>query len=445
MSNVKAPRLSTTIFIPFPTVFQEISFIHGGLIDELTRRGHNIVILVNNEQTCEKFRHYLLNKSNIKIEIAKPGMPSWRRRLFGIIPEALSFKNINNLAPITKKRIEKNTRVIIKLFSLMIPAPILVRLQNRFLTFKNYDMLFLRHKPDLVLLSDCGNITLNRYLARSARKFGVPVMAVEQSVDDAEICSWLPVLDKACVWGEDMKDELIRYHGYPAGNISVVGLLRGDIYKDESLLEKRYDFFQKYGLDPGKKLITIATTPSNPAIFCDIAKSILRYSKNGQIPYPIQIYIRPTPYQYEKKDKYLGEFLNNSLVHIGEPFPMRGRDVISEEAASLLANLLRYSNVLINILSTLTLEACLVDVPVINVAFKEVGSVFNYEYAKRVIAVGGTSLARDMPELIEALNLYLENPGYKRELRKEIVSRFCHSADGNATLRAVEIAESIGK
>jgi len=398
--------------------------------------------LVDNEKAYEKFKRYFLDKNNIKIEIAKPEIPGEKRSLLRIIPGVLSFKNIKNLAPIAKNRVEKSTRFIIKLFSRIIPTSILVRLQNRFLTFKNYDELFSLHKPDLVLLSDSGNMTLNRYLTRSARKFGVPVMAVEQSVDDAEICSWLPVLDKACVWGEDMKDELIRYHGYPEGNISVVGLLRGDIYKNKSLLKERADFFKKHGLDPAKKLITIATTPANPAIFCDIAKSILRYSKEGQIPYPIQVYIRPTPYQYEEKDKYLGEFLNNSMVHIGEPFPMRGKDVISKEAASELVNLLRYSDVLINILSTLTLEACLVDVPVINVAFKEIDGVFNYEYAKRIIASGGTSVVRDMPELIKALNLYLENPGYKRDLRKEIVARFCRSDDGNATKRALEIIES---
>lgn len=427
------------ILLAFPTVFQEVSFIHGGLIDELSLKGYKTVIVVEQDADKKKLSNYFSSHPNITIERAKLS----EKPLLNFISGFLTWKNINNMSFCAQQRNQKIfifKKLFFKLGAILLPKTFLGWAENNCLSLPACDKLVLKYKPNIILLSDAGNLGINRYLARSAKKYNIPVIAAEECIDDAEIASRLPILDKACVWGQDMKDELMRYHKYPRKNISITGLPRGDIYFNENFIKTREAIFKECGLDSRKKLITIATTTSNPQFFCKITKLLLDADQSGKFPFPIQIYLRITPYQ---KKEYYSIFQGNPRVYLGEPFYIRSNEVISKEQVSHLVGLLHATDIFINILSTMTLEACLLDKPIINIGFDEVDKIFEFSYAKRIIGTGGTSFVHNPQELLAAINNYFNDPLLHKEKRQELVEKFCFKNDGKATKRIMAVIGGI--
>jgi hypothetical protein len=91
---------------------------------------------------------------------------------------------------------------------------------------------------------------------------------------------------------------------------------------------------------------------------------------------------------------------------------------LSADDASDLRDLLRHCDVLVTSFSTVMLEACIFDRPVVNVAFERYSprmgqpytAVANYAHLKRILAAGGTRTATTPAELLECLNRYLRRP-----------------------------------
>lgn len=307
-----------------------------------------------------------------------------------------------------------------------------------------YAKTFEKYKPALVFVAYPFHTSTFPVLRR-ARQNGVSIIAFISSWDNLTTKADFPVrMDKLIVWNEIMKKEAMELHGYLAGNIYVSGGPQFDIYiNKKDMLASRDEFIKKIGGDPRKKLITYATGAAHglslgPAIIDTIDEAI----KKGELAAPCQLLVR---LHFKDRPSYYERYRNNENI-IVEP-PGRASKVFVDgwdptiEDMLHLANTLLHTDVLVNVASTMTIDACCFDTPVVNIGFdgrekkpywESVIRYCDLTYYKNVIRAGGVKVARNKEELIQYINDYLKNPKLDTDGRKRVVKEQCYMPDGKS-------------
>jgi CDP-glycerol glycerophosphotransferase (TagB/SpsB family) len=112
-----------------------------------------------------------------------------------------------------------------------------------------------------------------------------------------------------------------------------------------------------------------------------------------------------------------------------------------------MVRLINGSDVVVNMFSTMQLEAALADKPVINVAFdpgpvpvnqKSLTEEETQYHNSRLVRAGGVRLARSREDLIEHINQYLIDPTLDQQGRRTIVERECGPLDGRSAQRIAD-------
>lgn len=256
----------------------------------------------------------------------------------------------------------------------------------------------------------------------------------------------LPV-DYIFVWNESMKEELLRNcPGSEKAEIVVSGTPQFDFYFDIDYIETKENFFKRMGLDLEKKLIvysgvTPSLMPEENLIVEKLAEDL-----KSKIKKPAQLLIRLHPKDGGERYKELKERFKDVVFSI--PGENSKGDIFKwnpdQEEIKNLVNIVRYSDVLINVASTMTIDSSLMDRPVINVRYyfsknasKPPWGIYIYEttHYKPLIFTGGFKVAKTHEELINFINIYLENPKEDAEGRKKIVEMVCGKPDGEAGKR----------
>lgn len=310
---------------------------------------------------------------------------------------------------------------------------------------KYYKKLFEKYKPDLVFSTDF--VHPNEWgLVKAAKHYKVPVITLIPSWDHLTYKGRLPTkFDKVIVWNDILKEQLIKLYGYESKDIFVSGIPQFDYYvSDRDKLRPREVFLKEIGAKPNEKLITY--TSSSPTIApCDpdVIEIICEAIKTGKIKYPAHLRVRfyhaDDFSRYERLKKY-GDIL--TFEKPGKS-SSRLRYVWAPDWEDMLhyANLLLHSDVVINVASTVTLDAVAFDTPVINVGFDGYekkpywGSVVrsqDYTHYVPVVKSGGVKIAKNGEELIKYINNYLGNPKLDSEGRKRIVKEQCYRLDGKS-------------
>jgi hypothetical protein len=113
-----------------------------------------------------------------------------------------------------------------------------------------------------------------------------------------------------------------------------------------------------------------------------------------------------------------------------------------------LGELLFHSAMCLNASSTLCLDACVVDRPVIATLFdgweelpyeKSARQAFDYIHFAKLLALGGVKVARSFPDLEEHINTYLRCPDLDQEKRSLSARMECGPRDGLAAERIASV------
>jgi CDP-glycerol glycerophosphotransferase (TagB/SpsB family) len=119
----------------------------------------------------------------------------------------------------------------------------------------------------------------------------------------------------------------------------------------------------------------------------------------------------------------------------------------TREDVELMVNSLRYSDVTLNTISTLTVDAVALDKPVVNIRFDidpntpSADRVELYSHFDHYIALektGGVKLAYSFNELVEQINAYLKNPAEDSIGRAQIRREQVEFEDSNSGKRSAE-------
>ena len=298
--------------------------------------------------------------------------------------------------------------------------------------------------------------------AREAQKQNLPVFASITNYDNIVNMGYRGYTPSClAVWSQQMANEAIHLHGIPAKNIEITGPLQYDRFIQPLLIDKN-EFLKSLNLDPAKKTIFFAGGVNITRYFEIYKLFVEQRSRVSTEPY--NLVIRPYPHIkllgspgwqiLEGLFRQEGVYLSNpgSIDAAGDRRNEMLEDLNFDEGPDELAYLLRYSDVMINYFSTISLEAAICDLPVIHLGYDvyTYGHRFHMTSAflqrqthnRRKLRLAASRIAKDEIELIKYINLYLGDPTLDKEARYEYAVSECGELDGQASNRIIQMIKN---
>ena len=311
------------------------------------------------------------------------------------------------------------------------------------------DTLFERYRPAMLVASSPGLIFSEMPLLRTAVRRGVRSMAVDPSWDNFTN-KLLPVrrVDRLIVWNELMKQQAVALHGYAPGDIRIAGVPQWDLYFRDGTIVPRETFLRQIGGDPTRKLITLSTTPRELYPHHDhVLRVLVQAMAANAWREPAQVLVRLHP--RDDLQAYAA-FEGMPNVIIEKPFrpTVKAGDGlaidITSESQRHLANTMRHSDVVVNVASTLAIEAAIFDTPVVNVSFdgespsdwtRSARRYYRFTHYVNITRHGAVRVAERPDELVDSVGRYLDDPSLDRDGRRRVALEQCQFLDGRASER----------
>lgn len=296
-------------------------------------------------------------------------------------------------------------------------------------------------------------------IVTAARKQNVPVIAYIPSWDNISTKNRMVFnYDAYLVWNEQTKKEL--HHFYPETRqrpVYVVGSPQFDVFHQERFHISREEFCRSQELDPNVPIIVYAVGSPN---FLKEKHGALRMAErvsNGHLG-NVQLLVRPHPIHdnaemSELFDRYRPKVRLQRTRNAGKALSKRTQD---ESEIVEWVNTFRHSDVVVNLSSTVTVDAAIFDRPVVNLDFdpqpgqadQQLIKEVNHEWShfKPIAESGGVWLANDFSEVETAVKTYLKDPTLHSEQRKWIVDHVCGYSDARCGERMAEaILDFVGQ
>lgn len=302
------------------------------------------------------------------------------------------------------------------------------------------------YKPDAVFAGGLLNeedITMLKF----AKRRGVPTLGMMRSWDNFTSKGFLRVPpDILMVQNPSMVEEAVKLNNYPRERIRIIGFPQLDHYVDPAWFMTKNELAEKIGADPVKRWIVyfaggLLTGLMNMPDKGDHVRMLNQAIVRGELKDAWVIAgIHPG---HEKSLR--ADIGPATVLRLGKGWEFDYEDM------KLLMNLLRLSDITLNLGSTLSLEAAVFDKPTILVGFNGYGEelvpwerklasaltyTLHYQY---VIKTGGVWRVADERELVNAVKSYLANPELHHEGRTRIRKELVGPLDGKAGVRAFEI------
>lgn len=319
-------------------------------------------------------------------------------------------------------------------------------LSDRLVSHPQMEALFDKYQPVLVVAANPGLVFSEVPLLRTARRRGVRSMAIDPSWDNFTN-KLIPVrqVDRLVVWNDIMKQQAIALHGYKPEAIRVAGAPQFDPhFRDRT---PRAEFFARIGADPSRRLVALTTTPRSLYSHHDhVLRALVEAMRSGQLA-NAQVLVRLHP--RDDVDAYR-EFAGTPHVIIEKPFRHTVQvadglaiDVMPEHQKHL-GDTLCHAGVVVNVASTISVEACIFDTPVVNINFDGPGEIpyvksarryYSFTHYVNITARGAVRVAASPAELVSAVAAYLADPKLDAAGRRQVVLDQCQFTDGRSAER----------
>jgi len=309
-----------------------------------------------------------------------------------------------------------------------------------------------KYNPDVVFITNAFD-DVETSILREAKKKNILTIGFINSWDRLT-SRWAIRIrpDYLIVYSEEMKQDAIDHLDMPSEKIFLAGVSQYDHYINVKPIPKN-EYFKKHDLDPTKHLILVApeggSLSDNSWGIIDLLDLIINQQKlvpNAQM----LVRFKPNDFIQEKEKE---EFRKRPWLKYDLPGirygSVRGGDWdMTEKDLLHLKDSLAYSSVLVGYASSISIDAAIMDLPIININFetnspkklvKSPTYYYKTEHYGRVLRSGGIRLVHNKNELVYWMNKYIENPDIDREKRKKIVQEHCWKADGKSSERISNI------
>lgn len=242
--------------------------------------------------------------------------------------------------------------------------------------------------------------------------------------------------DHYLVWSNLMKTELQHfYKSIKNEQITVVGTPQFEPYVMPEYEIPKADFISKFNLNENYKTICFScgdiSTSKNDELYIEIIAEAIQNQEIINVNFLIRTSPAEDPKRFEtlvKKFPFIHWNFpkwNLSRENHQETWSQR---VPTVEDIVDLRSILQYSDLNINMLSTMSLDFMQFDKPVINPVFGNLENglyndqrFLNYAHIETVINSKATKIVKNKEELIKAIQTYLDNPNLDSENRKKLI------------------------
>ena len=314
------------------------------------------------------------------------------------------------------------------------------------------DRLMHDHAITLVVLSTPGQKIEDLPYLEAARRLGIPTISPVYSWDNLTAKGPFVIPPNyLVVWNKLMKHEACYYHGFSPDDVVVSGVPVFDSYAGLRVCSgsaERLAFLTELGLDPSKKLLTLTTIPQVYYGSChyEIVQMLKGWMLSGELA-GTSLLIRPHPLDCTDYTDLVGPDV--VVDHYGSKPSSEPMNWLPTNDNMLhLGRTMAFSDVVINIASTITVDAACFDTPTVNVAFDlnssgcgytgTVGRYYEYTHYKIVVQTGASMLVRSPQALVEAVVAYLEFPSRDSLGRAQLVRNLAGELDGQSWRRTAE-------
>ena len=312
-----------------------------------------------------------------------------------------------------------------------------------------------QHRPDAVLTT--GPFQFNEpAIVGLAQARGIPAIALIPSWDNISTKHRLVFdYDAYLVWSKATREEL--WHFYPATRdkpVEIVGAPQFDVFFDPGFQISRQEFASLHGLDPDRPILLYAIgSPNFLQGEPEGARQFAERVRRGQLG-DAQLIVRPHPLHDRGELQAIFRDFEGPIVvqrpaGDGSPLPR------TQDRSQIVqwVNTLRHANVVINLSSTIAVEAALLDRPIVNLDFdpregapqgqliEEINHRWNH--FRPIAESGGLWLARTMDEVVDAVKSYLADPTQHQESRRWIAEHVAGPSDGHSGRRMGKTIRSL--
>lgn len=325
------------------------------------------------------------------------------------------------------------------------------RYERKLLTSADADNLIKNYCPKLVISTVPVNIWEAKLL-HSASNANIKTTTHILSWDNISCKGHFRQLtDEFIVWGEIMKNELIKYYGIEPARIHETGVPHFDVHfqqqaNNTSANTERYIFFAM-------------SSPYFAPREIDVVEKIASWVEQDTWP-GLNFCIRPHPQNVIgnladlnwlprlKKLESTRVIVNYPGIneHSGINWSMKQDDMY--EMSKLVGN----ASIVLNSCSTMSIDGLSFDKPVIVTAFDNeeilpwhisVKRVMEYEHFRNLIESGAVKKVDNYADLKHSITAYLADPTLDSTKRKKFLYREIGIGDGNSTDRVVDSITAI--
>lgn len=333
-----------------------------------------------------------------------------------------------------------------------------------------HEELFRKYQPDLLITTSPGWWLDDRIIIREAKQFGTKTLALITGWDNATSRGFgLSPVDHVCVWSSIMRDEYQASNDFLTAKIHITGPAHFDQHFKKPA-ENKKEFYKRLKLDPDRRLITYicSFTSLTPTfhIIDFLAQSVIH--NNFDVPCQLMIrlhpvYFKPHSHTRPDQDAELQKILAlaNSFQQVSINFPtiLSSENNMTAEVGKAdmddLAGIMEYSDVIVTIFSTMTLEAAIHNTPVVctNIdppaswpsgrpTLKLTKATF-WPTHQRIIKSNAFKISSSYEQLLIDVNGYLKDRHQDKSARQAFVRNECTFINGECGKRTADLVEEI--
>jgi hypothetical protein len=322
-----------------------------------------------------------------------------------------------------------------------------------------YIQLFKELKPSLVFNSSHVHSRVAIQAVQAARALDIPTATFIFSWDNLTSQGRIiPPYDYYLVWSEAIKDQLLSiYSAVRPEQIFVTGTPQFDFHFRPEFYWSREEFCQKVGADPARPIVLYSTgmanhMPGETHLVESVAAMLREMTDLGPPQLMVRVYPKDRTGRFEEVKRKLSDVLFPTVPW--EPVWLTPHI----EDIPLLTNTLRHCAAGINVASTISLELCMFDKPVINIGYNPPGvatgevdyaNYYNFDHYRPVVASGAVTLAESETDVKLMLRRALVNPTMGSAQRRALIKKmFGETLDGcsgaRVARRLVDLASRRG-
>jgi hypothetical protein len=457
---------SPTVAVLCPKVWGIRNIVHSGMAEQLSRRGIRVALLVPPGSLSDGGLHVgaavtlhpLLEPALIR---SQRGVPLLNAVLHGAHARRfdLNYRGILHRWERERSGRALNARdVAVEAFSMVVAwGPLLRRLVQFREWLFNHDRDLspvveqLQHlRTDLIVSTNC-QFSEERPYVVAARALGIPTLGCIQSFDNLTTRSILPVFDHYAVWNGRMRDQVLAF--YPdrdPAEVHVTGTPQFDFHRRPECRWPRERLLAQLGLAPEERYIVYApgALPSDPDVLPQLDRAMRAMSQLSRH----RIVVRPHP--ADRPERWADVIAAIPRCVLSWPWrvkpgvPWDAPELIEPVDQARLVSTLVHADACLNAASTITLDAAILDAPVVCIGFApDRGSAddrlraqcYHSTHYAPITESGGVRLARSMDQLVEEIAAYVQEPALDREERHRLVAEECGPVDGRAGVRIADL------